>query len=274
MNKLTNEKRAQILGCLVEGMGVKATARIADVSHVTVLKFIGDLGKACSEYMDKTLRNLSCKRIQVDEVWSFVYAKQKNEADTKRTYDHAGDVWTWIAIDPQTKLIPCYYVGSRNAECANEFIGDLASRLSHRIQLTSDGHKPYLDAVEGAFGADVDYAMLIKIYGESVGGGRYSPSEFVSLKKEVVQGCPSDKHISTSIIERQNLTVRMTNRRFTRLTNGYSKKLENHIHMISIGYMVYNFVKIHGSLRMSPAMAAEVTNHLWSLQEVVSLLNG
>ena len=273
MNKLTPHKRAQILHLLVEGTSMQATARIADVSFNSVGKLLIDAGEACLEYQDRTLRNLPCKRLQVDEIWSFVHCKQRNVAQATGAVDHAGDIWTWTAIDADTKLVPSWLVGSRDAHAARDFIDDLASRLAQRVQLTSDGHKPYLEAVEGAFGEAVDYAMLIKHYGETpVPAGRYSPGQITGSDTRRVTGHPDPAHISTSYVERQNLTLRMQNRRFTRLTNGFSKKAENHAHSIALHYMHYNFARVHKTLRCTPAMAAGVTGHIWTMDEIVKLI--
>jgi IS1 family transposase len=245
------------------------------VSKNTIAKLLVELGTACSEYMDKTLVNLPCKLIQVDELWSFVFAKQKNvKAKHFENGGYAGDVWTWVAIDADTKLIPCFMVGQRDPSAARAFMEDLAGRLANRVQLTSDGHKPYLKAVKAAFGNDIDYAMLIKIYGNNAEGQkRYSPAECLGIEKKTIKGQPDPDHISTSYIERQNLTVRMHNRRFTRLTNAFSKKVENHLASLAIHYMHYNFVRIHQTLRVTPAMAAGVTDRLWSIDNLVGLLD-
>jgi IS1 family transposase len=237
------------------------------------VKLLEDAGEAFSDYQDRTLRNLTCKRVQVDEIWAFVYAKAKNVADAKAAPEGGGDCWTWLAIDADTKLIPSFYIGARDAAAAQHFIGDLAMRLANRVQLTSDGHKPYLEAVEQSFGADVDYAMLIKHYGEPVGPiGRYSPGECVGVEVRRVEGRPDPKHTSTSYVERANLRLRMGSRRFTRLTNAFSKKVENHAHSVAIHTMHYNFVRIHQTLRVSPAMAAGVSKTLWELTDMVKAL--
>lgn len=275
MNKKTTKERAQILILLVEGNSLRATVRIIremqdGCSINTVTKLLEEVGEACAWYQDEHFVNLNCKRVQVDEIWSFVYSKQKNIPEGKE--DEAGDVWTWTAIDADTKLVPSWRVGSRDAEVASEFMTDLAGRMAGRIQLTSDGHKPYLTAVEGAFGADIDYAMLIKLYGSTTDGQkRYSPADCVGTRKGVINGAPDKKHISTSFAERQNLTMRMSMRRFTRLTNAFSKKVENHCHAIALHFMHYNFCRIHKSLRVAPAMAAGVSDTLWSLEEVVKM---
>ena len=273
MNKLPFAKRAEILGLMVEGVSIRAITRITGVSKNTVVKLLDDAGEAFSDYQDRTLRDLTCRRLQVDEIWAFVYAKQKNAPTAKKAPADAGDIWTWMAIDADTKLIPSFYVGSRDAEAAQHFIGDLAMRLANKVQLTSDGHKPYLEAVEQSFGADIDYAMLIKHYGEPVGPlGRYSPGECTGIELRRVEGRPDPAHVSTSFIERANLTNRMGNRRFTRLTNAFSKKAENHAHSVAIHTMHYNFVRIHQTLRCSQAMAAGVTSKLWELTDMVKVL--
>lgn len=272
MNKLPLSKRAQILSCLVEGNSLRSTSRMVDVSINTVTKLLVDVGKACSNYQDETLINLPCKHIQVDEIWAFCYAKQKNVAEAKKAVEGAGDIWTWTAICADTKLIPSWAVGSRDAETAKLFIDDLAARLSNKIQLTSDGHKTYLDAVDGAFGANVDYAMLVKLYGNNPESEkRYSPAECSGIIKQVITGKPNVDKISTSYVERQNLTMRMGMRRFTRLTNGFSKKAENHAHAVALHFMYYNFGRIHKTLRVTPAMEAKITDHVWSLEEIAAL---
>jgi len=272
MNKLPATKRAEILGMMAEGVSLRAITRLTGVSKNTLAKLIEDAGQAFSDYQDRMFRNLPCKRIQVDEIWSFVHCKQKNVAGAKSAPPQAGDIWTWTAIDADTKLIPSWLVGSRDAHAAQHFIGDLALRLANRVQLTSDGHKPYLEAVEQSFGADIDYAMLVKIYGDAPGEGRYSPGVCLGAKKERVEGRPDPKHISTSYAERANLSMRMGTRRFTRLTNAFSKKAENHAHAVAIYFMHYNFVRLHQTLRCSPAMAAGVTTKLWELADMVDVL--
>jgi len=272
MNKLSTEKRAQILGCLVEGNSIRATARICDVAFNTVLKLVPELGEACLQYQDKVFRNLKCKRIQADEIWSFCYAKEKNVPEDKRGEFGYGDVWTWVALDADTKLVPSFMVGNRDAQAAKCFIEDLAGRLANRVQLTTDGHKVYLNAVDEAFGGDIDYAMLIKEYESSQEETRYSPAKCTGTDKRKISGNPDPKNISTSYVERQNLTMRMSIRRFTRLTNGFSKKIENHVAHLAIHYMYYNFCRVHKTLRVTPAMEAGVSDHVWSLEEIISLL--
>jgi IS1 family transposase len=273
MNKLSSAKRAEILGMMVEGVSLRAISRLTGASKNTIVKLLEDAGKAFSEYQDEHLRNLPCKRVQVDEIWSFVYAKQKNVAHAKSAPPQAGDIWTWTAIDADTKLVPSFYVGNRDGEAAQHFVGDLALRMKNRVQLTSDGHKAYLDAIEQSFGADIDYAMLVKIYGEPQGTlGRLSPGECIGAEKRRVEGRPDPDHISTSYAERQNLSMRMGTRRFTRLTNCFSKKAENHERAVAIYFMHYNFVRIHTTLRCTPAMAAGVTTKLWELTDMVHVL--
>lgn len=272
MNKLSDRERAQILHMLVEGNSLRATARMADVSRNTVNKLLCDVGAACLDYQDEHLRDLPCKRIQCDEIWSFVYAKSKNVPENKRDDPGCGDVWTWAAIDADTKLVPCWHVGNRTLEAARCFINDLAGRLSSRVQLTTDGHRPYLEAVEEAFGDDVDYARLVKLYDtHAEGGHKYRYPKYTGADITTITGSPDNGHISTSFVERQNLTMRMSMRRFIRKTNGFSKKVENHMHAISLHYMYYNFGRIHQTLRVTPAMEAGITDHVWSLEEIANL---
>lgn len=272
MNRLPLAKRAQILGLLVEGSSLRATSRLADVSINTVTKLLVDVGGACAKYQDETLRNLTCKRVQCDEIWSFVYAKQKNVREAKAAPIAAGDVWTWTAIDSDSKLVMSWLVSDRSKAAAQEFLGDLHSRLANRVQLTSDGHHTYADAVEVTFKGDVDYGQLVKRYSQTVEGQRrYSPATCTGARKDVVEGNPDYDKISTSHVERQNLTMRMSMRRFTRLTNAFSKKAENHAHAVALHFMFYNFGRIHKTLRVTPAMQAGVTDHVWSLEEIVEL---
>jgi IS1 family transposase len=273
MNQLTTEKRAQIAACLVEGNSMRAASRLCDVSIVTVSKLLRELGTACSAYQDKAFRGLKCKRLQCDEIWSFVGCKEKNVTAEKKAKGE-GDCWTWTALDADTKLIPCWYVGTRDAGAAYHFMHDLAGRLASRVQLTTDGHKAYLSAVEDAFGTEIDYAMLNKIYGPAMEGPqvRYSPAQCMGAKKAAITGKPDFAHVSTSYAERQNLNIRMGNRRFTRLTNAFSKKIENHEAMLALTFMHHNFCRIHTTLRVTPAMEAGVSNHVWGMAEVVALL--
>jgi IS1 family transposase len=272
MNRLSKEQRTQIIASLVEGNSLRATARLCDVSFNTVLKLLPQIGAACIEYQDKTLRKLSCKLLQADEIWSFVGAKEKNTTDEQKAQGW-GDIWTWVAMDAETKLVPTFMVGSRGAETARRFMQDLASRLVNRVQLTTDGHRVYLQAVEDAFGSEIDYAMLIKLYGnDSEADTRYSPAECIGTQMVSVSGRPDAKNISTSFVERQNLTMRMNMRRFTRLTNAFSKKLENHYWAIALHYMHYNFCRIHKTLRVTPAMAAGVIDRVLDISDIADLL--
>jgi IS1 family transposase len=273
MNKLPSEKRAQALQMMAEGISLRAATRLTGISRTTLLKLLEDAGQAFSEYQDRVLVNLPCKRVQVDEAWAFCYAKQKNVPTAKAAPEGAGDIWTWVGIDADTKLVASWHVGNRDSEAAMTFMDDLAPRLASRVQLTSDGHKPYLEAVEGAFGGDIDYAVLVKIYGAAPEGQRrYSPAICTGARKFRVEGNPDPKHVSTSYVERQNLNIRMGNRRMTRLTNAFSKKAENHAHMMAIYFMHYNFVRIHQTLKVTPAMAAGVTPKLWEMSDMVQVL--
>ena len=273
MNKLPSELRSRILHLLCEGMSIRAITRATNVSKNTVAKLLSDTGRLCAEYHDEHVRNVAAKRIQVDEIWSFTYAKQKNVPSAKAAPEGAGDTWTWTAIDAESKLVLGWLVGGRDSEYAAAFMQDVASRLANRVQLTSDGHRPYLEAVEGAFGGDVDYAVLQKIYGTPAEGQkRYSPPECIGVEVRIVEGSPEPRHISTSYVERQNLTMRMHMRRFTRLTNGFSKKVEAHANAVALHFMYYNFCRIHKTLRMTPAMAAGVTDRLWEVKDIVALI--
>lgn len=274
MNKLPIAKRTQIIQLLVEGMSLRATSRIADVSINTVTKLLVDVGAACQQFHDETVVSVSSQRVQCDEIWSFVYAKDKNVERAVAAPDKAGDVWTWTGIDADTKLIVSWYVGNRDAESALEFMQDVKSRISNRIQLTTDGFKPYLKAVDATFEGEIDFAQLVKIYGAPEGAGnerRYSSADFTGTKKSIIEGRPDEKHISTSYVERQNLTMRMHMRRFTRLTNGFSKKVENHCHAIALHFVYYNFCKVHKSLRVTPAMEAKLTKRPMTIQQIVEL---
>ena len=274
MNKLPTESRVRILGMMVEGVSIRAISRLTGASKNTIVKFLRDAGQACLRYQDDNLRGLTCKRIQVDEIWSFVGMKQKNVPAERKGEFGVGDVWTWTAIDADTKLIASWLLGDRSTEFGRDFHRRSGSRFVDRIQLTSDGHGPYLEAVENVFGADVDYAQLVKIYGQSPEAQkRYSPAECVGCKRENITGSPDPDHISTSYAERANLTMRMSMRRFTRLTNGFSKDVENHQHALAIYFMHYNFARIHQTLRVSPAMAAGVTGKLWELDDIVAMID-
>ncbi len=273
MNKLPVSKRAQILSMLCEGTSMRAVSRLADVSINTVTKLLVDAGKLAAAFHDDQVRGVKARRVQVDEIWSFTYAKAKNVAKAKKAPAGAGDTWTWTGLDADSKLIVSWLVGPRDAGSAFTFTSDLKSRLVNRVQLTSDGLKLYVDAVEDVFGSDVDYAQLVKLYGASgENETRYSPAKCIGCISKGITGDPDPKHVSTSYVERQNLTMRMHMRRFTRLTNGFSKKLENHVHMIALYTVFYNFTKVHKTLRVTPAMQAGLTDHVWSMEEIVRLL--
>lgn len=273
MNKLPAETRAQILQLLCEGMSIRAITRVTGASKNTVVRLLADVGRACAEYQDKALRGLPCQRVQMDEIWSFIYSKNDNVKHAKAAPEGAGDVWTWTAICADTKLLISTLVGGRSTDYAMHFVDDLRSRLAHRVQITSDGHKPYAIAMDTVFGEDADYAMLHKIYGaDPQAERRYSPAICLGADKRIVSGNPDPKHISTSFAERQNLTMRMHMRRFTRLTNAFSKKLENHGYAVALHQMFYNFVRIHQTLKVTPAMAAGVTTKLWEVSDIVAML--
>lgn len=274
MNKLSTAERVQIIAALVEGNSINSVCRMTGRSNNTVLKLLADIGKACAAYHNEHVRGLACKRIQVDEIWNFCYAKQKNVPADKRGQDGYGDVWTWTAVCADSKLIVSYLVGKRDSDCADEFMYDLAERLANRIQLTSDGFGAYKYAVRQAFDRDVDYAQLIKIYGpdRAGGAGRYSPPVCLAAERHDMIGAPDWDHISTSYAERQNLTMRMSMRRFTRLTNGFSKKIDNMKHAVALNFMYYNFCRIHSTTRVTPAMEAGLADHVWGLDELIALL--
>lgn len=272
MNRLPLTKRAQIIGLLCEGNSLRATSRLADVSINTVTKLLVDVGGACQTYHNKHVRGLTARHVQCDEIWSFVYAKQRNVPASMKAEEGVGDVWTWVAIDADSKLAVSWLVGSRDAECAGIFMQDVARRLKNRVQLTTDGFHAYLDAVDWAFPDGIDYAQLVKLYGESPEGAhRYSPPVCNGTHKTVIAGDPDRKRVSTSYVERQNLTMRMHMRRFTRLTNAFSKKAENHALAVALHFTYYNFVRIHKTLRVTPAMAAGLTETLWSVEDLVRL---
>jgi IS1 family transposase len=276
MNRLTIEKRAQIISALVEGNSLRSVVRMTGAAMNTVLKLLADMGQASLEYQNKAMRNLSCKRIQCDEIWQFCYAKEKNVPEELRGKFGYGDVWTWVALCADTKIVPTWMVGGRDAGTAFAFMQDLAARLASRVQLTTDGHRAYLSAVESAFGSEIDYAMLVKMYGNDSSKEsetRYSPAECIGCQATAISGHPKIEHVSTSFVERQNLTMRMSMRRFTRLTNGFSKKVENLEHSVSLHYMWYNFARVHKTLRVTPAMEAGLSDHVWSMEEIARLSN-
>jgi IS1 family transposase len=274
MNKLNTADRVRVVSALVEGCSIRATVRMTGVAKNTIVKLLADLGEACAAYHDVHVRNLKTHKVQCDEIWSYVGCKQKNVPDNCKGVFGIGDVWTWVALDAESKLVVSYMVGLRDAGYATEFMNDVAGRLSNRVQLTTDGHLAYLTAVEDAFGGGVDYAQLIKIYGaERPGEARYSPANIIGTEEKHVCGMADSRHISTSHVERQNLTMRMQMRRFTRLTNAFSKKVENLIANVALHYMHYNFCRVHQTLRVTPAMQAGLTDHVWEIEELVALLS-
>jgi IS1 family transposase len=280
MNRLSRAERATIIRALVEGNSIRSVSRMTGTARNTITTLLVDLGRACAAYQDRKLRNLTSTRIECDEIWAFCHAKAKNVPEDHRGEFGYGDVWTWTAIDSDTKLVPSWLVGTRDLDDAMAFIGDLGSRLANRVQITTDGHKPYIEAIEAAFGRDVDYAMLIKEYGveasldASPTARRYSPNKVTGQEVRIIAGDPDPVLISTSYVERQNLTMRMGMRRFTRLTNGFSKKVENHAAMVSLHFMHYNFARVHSSLAKvtTPAMAAGVADHVWTCDEIAGLI--
>jgi IS1 family transposase len=273
MNCLGSKTRSRVIGCLIEGCSIRATCRMTGVAKNTVVKLLEDMGTACATFHDFHVRNLKVRRMQADEIWSFVGCKKKN-ASPEQKAEGWGDVWTWVGIDADTKLVIGYLVGGRDGGWAQDFMEDCASRIRNRVQLTTDAHKPYLKAVENAFGAEIDYAMLHKIFGAPTDEEtrRYSPAKCIGSDMKTVMGDPDPAHVSTSYVERQNLTMRMSMRRFTRLTNGFSKKAENHAHAVALHYMHYNYCRIHQSLRVTPAMEAGLADHVWSIEELIALL--
>ena len=274
MNRLDISRQKQVVAALVEGNSLRATARMTGVARMTIEKLLRDLGEACRKMQDQTIRNLTCKRIEADEIWAFCGAKEKN-AKPEQKNQGWGDIWTWTAIDADSKLIVSYLVGDRNTSCGTKFMKDVASRISNRIQLTTDGFKPYFWAVDEAFAGEIDYAVLVKIYGKLPGNDqetRNSPAQCIGMKMDIVNGDPDLSLASTSYVERQNLTMRMSMRRFTRLTNGFSKKVENHAHAVALHFAYYNFVKIHSTLKTTPAMAAGITTKLWEIEDLLALL--
>jgi len=274
MNKLNPEKQKQVIAALVEGNSIRATVRMTGVAKNTIIKLLESVGRACDEYQDKVLRDLTCKRIQCDEIWAFCYAKAKNVPEEKKGQFGYGDVWTFTAICADTKLIPSWHLGNRDGGNAKIFMMDLASRLKNRVQLTTDGHKMYLNAVEDAFGGEIDFGQLVKLYGNNPESEvRYSPAECTGIEKHTIEGNPDKAHVSTSYVERANLTMRMGMRRFTRLTNAFSKKVDNLGYAVALHFMYYNFCRVHQSLRVTPAMEAGVTDHVWKIEEILNLLN-
>ena len=273
MNRLSRERRTHVIRALVEGNSIRATCRITGTAKGTVLRLLAEVGAVCAEYQDKHLRNLPCQRVQCDEIWSFCYAKQKNVPDEKQGTFGFGNVWTWTALCADTKLVPSWFLGTRDVDSAVAFTNDLRSRLANRVQLTTDGRNVYITAIEHAFGSDVDYAMLVKLYGPGPKDeSRYSPPACIGTETQVIQGQPDPKHISTSYVERQNLTMRMSMRRFTRLTNAFSKKLENLAHAVALHFMFYNFVRVHKTLGTTPAVAAGVADREWVIEDIINLL--
>jgi len=283
MNKLPLENRVAVISALVEGCSIRSTVRMTGVAKNTIVKLLEEVGTACAKYQHDKLTNLPCRRLQLDEIWSFCYAKEKNVPDALKGQFGYGDVWTWVAIDAETKLIPCWLVGLRDSCCAIAFVENLAERLANRVQVTTDGLKAYIVAMEAGFAGQVDYAMLIKLYGDpgSVQNPetRYSPGECCGTKRRKISGNPDKAHISTSFAERQNLTMRMRMRRFTRLTNAFSKKIENHEHSVALHFMVYNFIRLHQTLternegrRTTPAMAAGIADHCWTIEDLVAMM--
>jgi IS1 family transposase len=273
MNKLSMDKKVAVISALIEGCSIRSTGRMTGVAKGTILRLLADVGTACAAFQDAAMRNVRANRVQVDEIWSFVGAKQKNITPEMAETRLCGDVWTFVAIEAQSKLVISWLMGRRDAGSATEFLQDLQGRLANRIQLTTDGHRMYLSAVPDAFGpTEIDYAQLVKIYGsDPEGQHRYSPAQCLGVTSNAVLGNPDQKHVSTSYVERQNLTMRMNIRRFTRLTNGFSKKAENHMHSVALFYMHYNFVRIHQTLRVTPAMEAGISTKLWSVHDIVSL---
>jgi IS1 family transposase len=272
MNRLNIADRTRIVASLVEGNSVRSTCRMTGAAKGTVLKLVSELGKVCTEYHNEQVRNVPAKRVQCDEIWSFCYGKDRNVSDEQRA-EGAGSLWTWTALDADSKLIISYLCGGRDASWGMTFMEDVASRVATRVQITTDGHRAYAEAVEGAFGMDVDYAMLIKLYGTpAVSDMRYSPGEVIGTETKIVSGNPERRYISTSYVERQNLTMRMSMRRFTRLTNGFSKKLENHEHMLAIYFMYYNFCRVHQTLRVTPAMESGISDRIWEVEDLVKIM--
>ena len=272
INRLTTAKQTAVVAALCEGNSIRATVRMTGVAKNTIVKLLKDIGAACSKYQDETIRGIRSKRVQCDEIWSFVGSKEKNTTDEKKA-EGWGDCWTWTALDADTKLMISFRLGDRTLATAYDFMHDVAERLANRIQLTTDGHSVYLEAVKSAFGMDIDYAMLNKVYRSNPEGQtRYSPAKCIGCEMKIISGDPNPQHVSTSYVERANLTMRMSMRRFTRLTNAFSKKVENHAAAVALYFMYYNFARIHQTLRVTPAMEAGIADHVWSIEEIVGLL--
>lgn len=273
MNRLDSATRAQVISCLIEGCSIRSTVRMTGVAKKTVMRLLSEVGEVCADYQDRVFRNLPCRRLQLDEMWAWIYCKEKNRTEEiARKHPDAGDIWLWVAVDADTKLVPSWMLGQRDLRTGVAFVSDLASRLANRVQITTDGHRPYLEAIETAFGMDVDYSILQKIYGTpQENETRYSPARCIGAEVRHVSGNPEPKHISTSYVERQNWTVRTRMRRYTRLSNGFSRKAANHAAAVALNYFAYNFIQIHSSLRTSPAQAAGVTDRLWNVADLVSL---
>jgi IS1 family transposase len=273
MNRLSNEQRAQVISCLIEGCSIRSTVRMTGVAMKTVMRVLVEVGQVCADYQDQVFRNLKCQHLQLDEMWAWIYCKEKNRTEEiAKNHPDAGDIWLWVAIDADTKLVPSWFLGQRDFRTAKIFVDDLASRLANRVQITTDGHRPYIEAVEDAFGFNVDYSILQKIYrAPQENDTRYSPARCIAVEMREVSGNCDPKHVSTSFVERQNWTVRGRMRRYTRLSNGFSRKARNHAAAVALNYFCYNLVTIHKSLRMTPAMAAGVTDRLWSVNDLVAL---
>jgi IS1 family transposase len=272
MNKLSMDKKIAVISALVEGCSVRSTSRMTGVAKGTILRLLAEVGAACEEFHNATVRNIPARRVQIDEIWSFVGAKQKNVTEEMAAERICGDVWTFTAIEAQTKLVIGWQIGRRDAGFATEFLQDVAERMSNRVQLTTDGHKMYLNAVIDAFADDIDYAQLVKVFGTDPDGARtYSPAQCLGIRQEIVIGNPDPKHISTSYVERQNLNMRMQMRRFTRLTNAFSKKIENHMYALALFHVHHNFARVHQTLRVTPAIEAGISSHVWSIQDLVEL---
>jgi IS1 family transposase len=273
MNRLDSKTRAQVINCLIEGCSIRSTVRMTGVAKKTVMRLLVEVGEVCADYQDKVFHDLNCRHLQLDEMWAWIYCKEKHRTEAiAKKHPDAGDIWLWVAICADSKLVPCWTLGSRDARTAKNFIDDLASRLKNRVQICTDGLKVYVEAIERAFGDDVDYSILQKIYGKPLEDDtRYSPAQCIGVDVQIVTGNPDPKHICTSFVERQNWTVRTKMRRYTRLSNGFSRKLRNHAAATALNYFAYNFIQIHRTLRMSPAMAAKVTDKLWSVEDLVAL---